>query len=68
MAIGELLTILIILGGTALWIVALIDCAKHEPAGNDKIAWLLIVILGGWIGSLVYWFVRRPKRKTLLGK
>jgi len=55
--------------GTILWIWMIIDCATKEPSeGNDKIVWLLIIIFTGWIGALIYFLVRRPKRKALIGK
>ncbi|HTS16172.1 MAG TPA: PLD nuclease N-terminal domain-containing protein [Verrucomicrobiae bacterium] len=53
------------LGGAllfAFWIWMIADCAQHEPPGNDKIVWLLIVILLNWIGAVVYFFARRRDR------
>lgn len=48
---------------TAFWIWMIIDCATNEPdKGNDKIVWLLLIILLPFIGSLLYFFVRRPQR------
>ena len=46
----------------AFWIWMIVDVATKEPPGNDKIVWLLIVILLHWIGALVYFFARRRKR------
>ncbi len=57
------------IGGTILWIWMLIDCATKEPSeGNDKIIWILIIVLAGWIGALIYLIVRRPKRKQIVGQ
>lgn len=51
------------LAATAFWIWMIIDVATNEPSeGNDKIVWLLIVILTNWVGALIYYFVRRPER------
>jgi len=56
------------LGLVAFWIWAIIDVVKNEPSeGNDKIVWLLIVILLGWVGALIYLLARRPKRVRELG-
>ena len=45
------------------WIWMLIDCIKNEPSeGNDKIIWVLVIVLTGWIGALIYLLARRPKR------
>ena len=55
--------------GTIFWIWMIVDCATREPSeGNDKIIWILIIIFTHWIGALIYFLVRRPKRIQLLGK
>ena len=48
------------LAAVALWVWMIIDCANHQV--EDKPMWLLVVILGNWIGALVYYFVCRKKR------
>jgi prolipoprotein diacylglyceryltransferase len=54
---------------TIFWIWMIIDCAKNEPDdGNDKIVWILVVVLAGVIGAAVYYFVRRPERMKKFGK
>jgi hypothetical protein len=56
-------------GGTILWVWAIIDCASHEPsAGNDKIVWLLVIIFLHVIGAGLYLLVRRPQRIRELGR
>jgi len=53
----------------ALWVWMIIDCAKNEKSeGNDKVVWILVIVLAGWIGALVYLFARRPARKRELGR
>lgn len=50
---------------TVFWVWMIIDVAKNEPEnGNDKIMWILIVVLAGVIGAAVYYFVRRPERMS----
>ncbi|MAE63426.1 MAG: hypothetical protein CMJ18_04070 [Phycisphaeraceae bacterium] len=52
-----------------IWIWMLIDCATHEPSeGNDKLVWVLIIVLAHWIGALVYLLVRRPQRIRQFGR
>jgi len=64
-----LLFLVIGVGGTALWIWMLVDCATREPSeGNDKLVWILIIVLTHWIGALIYLLVRRPKRIEQIGK
>ena len=48
------------------WIVVIVEVAKipdlqFRAAGSEKIVWLLIVILGGIIGSLVWRFAKRDE-------
>jgi hypothetical protein len=51
------------------WIWMLVDCATKESSeGNDKIVWIIIIIFTNFIGALIYFFVRRPKRKAELGR
>jgi hypothetical protein len=47
----------------------LVDCAMNEPSeGNDKIVWILIVVLLSWLGALLYFFIRRPERIRRYGQ
>ena len=51
------------------WIWMLIDAVTKERAGSqDRLIWALIVLLGGPLGALIYYFVRRPRRKAELGR
>jgi Phospholipase_D-nuclease N-terminal len=60
--------LLVGIGGTVFWIWMLIDCVTKEPStGNDKIIWLLVIVLTHLIGALIYFFVRRPQRMQLHG-
>lgn len=53
---------------TIFWIWVLIDCLVKEPSdSNDKVAWTLFILFVPLIGSLVYYFVRRPERIKAVG-
>lgn len=53
----------------AFWIWMLIECAVYESSeGNIKATWILIILVGNWIGALLYLFVRRPQRKVEIGR
>jgi prolipoprotein diacylglyceryltransferase len=56
--------------GTIFWIWMIVDCAQNEPSdqGNDKVIWILVIILAGLIGAAIYYFVRRPERMKKFGK
>ncbi len=57
------------IGGTVLWIWMIIDCATREPSeGNDKLIWILIILLTHLLGALIYLLVRRPQRIREFGR
>jgi hypothetical protein len=48
---------------TIFWLWVLVDClTKESSTGNDKVAWVLFILLVPVIGALIYYFVRRPER------
>ncbi|HLQ27700.1 MAG TPA: PLD nuclease N-terminal domain-containing protein [Ktedonobacteraceae bacterium] len=54
---------------TIFWAWVLIDCITKEPSeGNDRIVWLLVILFVPLIGSLLYYFVRRPERIKVVGR
>jgi sterol desaturase/sphingolipid hydroxylase (fatty acid hydroxylase superfamily) len=64
-----LITIAVSVLATAFWVWMIIDCANNEPSeGNDKIAWILVIILAGFLGAVIYYFARRPSRMRMVGK
>ncbi len=53
---------------TLFWIWVLIDCLTKEPSeGNDKVAWVLVILAAPLVGALIYYFVRRPERVKAVG-
>lgn len=60
--------LVLMLLGTAFWIWMLVDCATKVPSqGNEKLIWVLIIVLTHWIGAAIYYFVRRPSRMAETG-
>jgi len=69
----ELIIILVMLAISAVflafWIWMLVDCIKNEPSeGNDKVVWVIVIALAGWIGALIYLLARRPARIQQYGR
>ncbi len=57
------------IGGTVLWIWMLVDVLQKEvDEQNTKLIWVLVIVLAGWVGALIYLFVRRPERVKTLGR
>lgn len=44
------------------WIWCIIDCAKNEKDDQNKLIWLLALILFTFLGALLYFFIGRPER------
>ena len=60
---------LIVLGLLGLWIWMLVDCIKRDEEDfpsmgeNTKLIWILIVVLTGWLGGIIYFFMVKQKMK-----
>ncbi|HEX6099208.1 MAG TPA: PLDc N-terminal domain-containing protein [Thermoanaerobaculia bacterium] len=64
----EILILLIVVGGGAFWIWMLVEAATREaPGSQDRLLWVLIVVLTQFLGAAIYFFVRRPVRRATLG-
>lgn len=49
---------------TVFWVLMIIDIAKRKFKNeNDKIIWILIVILLSWLGAVIYYFVIKKDNK-----
>lgn len=48
--------------GFALFLWALIDCIRRQFTNpNDKVLWLVLIILIGWLGPILYLIIGRKK-------
>lgn len=59
-----MLDFLLALGFIAVWLYGLFDCARNEQdsvRNLPKWAWLLIIILFSWFGSIAWFLFGRPK-------
>lgn len=46
------------------WIFMIIDCAKRKfKDDTEKVVWILIIVLAGIIGAILYYFVVKAKGK-----
>ena len=45
-----------------LWIWALIDILKNEFTGDNKIIWMLVVVLVPLVGFILYFFIGRDQK------
>jgi hypothetical protein len=43
-------------------IIALVDILKNEFTGNNKLIWVLVVLLSWIIGAILYFFIGRKQK------
>ncbi|MEM6517663.1 MAG: PLDc N-terminal domain-containing protein [Bacteroidota bacterium] len=58
-----LLLIFFVLFILLLPVLALISILRNEFKGNDKLIWVLVVLLLPFLGSILYFTIARPKTK-----
>jgi prolipoprotein diacylglyceryltransferase len=57
-----ILTLAVLL--TAFWIWMIVDCAKRTfKNDNDKVIWILVIVLAGIIGAIIYYFAVKISKK-----
>lgn len=59
---SEIILIAALLGIMAFWIWMIVDCANCEKEGSTKTAWLLVILLAGFVGAPLYFFIRKLPR------
>lgn len=45
----------------AFWAWMLVDCLLREPAGMEKLVWILVIIFLPLIGAVLYFVIRRQR-------
>lgn len=58
-----LLVLAMLLAFLGFWIYTIVDIAKSKFVDDTaKIVWLLVVVLTGIVGSIIYWIFGRSSR------
>jgi Phospholipase_D-nuclease N-terminal len=56
--------VILMVAGLAFWIWALVDCVRVPDdslyQSGTKLVWVLVIVLAGWIGAIIYLAVGRP--------
>ena len=61
--IGEILVLLIFLVlPIVLWLIALIDILKSNFSGNNKVVWIIVVILLPILGAILYFLIGKAQK------
>ena len=54
--------LIVILLGILPTIIALIDILKSEFKGNNKIVWVLVVLLANFLGAILYFLIGKKQK------
>ena len=59
--LGFFFLMLVWLAAVAWWIVSLVQVVRapelaYRQTGREKTTWVLLVVLLGWLGTLIWWF------------
>jgi len=60
--IPELIVLVVIFAPLILWLIALVDIIKSDFNGNNKIVWLIIVLLVPLLGAILYFLIGRKQK------
>jgi len=56
--LGKLAEIVLGIAVLVFWIFMIIDCAQRNfRRKNEKIFWIIVLILVQWVGAVIYYFV-----------
>ncbi len=57
-----ILILALIFVGVLPMLIALIDIMRSEFKGNNKIAWLLVVLFANFFGAILYFIIGRNQK------
>ena len=60
------LAVLGILVSVVLWVVSLISVLTRKDLKESKLLWILIILITGPLGSIIYFFVENRKKLGIL--
>jgi prolipoprotein diacylglyceryltransferase len=59
-----LILLAVIAGAIVFWILMIVDVAKRKfSKEDDRTVWILVVVLAGIIGAIIYYFMIKKKDK-----
>ncbi len=59
----QIILILVVLFlGIISTVIALVDILRNEFIGNNKIVWVLVVLLGNFLGAILYFLIGRNQK------
>lgn len=48
-----------------LWLWALIDCLKSNFNNNNKLVWVILIVLAPFLGAILYLAIGRGQKVTI---
>jgi hypothetical protein len=63
--------LVLFLAGVGLWIYALVDAIRvpddYSYRSGSKLVWVLVIVLAGFVGAIIYLLVGKPAEGTGAG-
>ena len=59
----SLLWIIVMCLVALVWVLSVIDIVRQRYSGWTTAGWLVLIVVLPIVGSVVYWFVRKPTRE-----
>ena len=56
------IVLLLALIAFGLPIIALVDILKNEFEGNNKLIWVIVILLSWLLGAIIYFFIGRQQK------
>jgi hypothetical protein len=47
------------------WVVSIVDLFKRHLGAGKTAAWLLLVVLVPFVGTILYWVLRKPSQEEM---
>jgi predicted membrane channel-forming protein YqfA (hemolysin III family) len=46
-----------------MWVLSIVDIVRQHYSGSTTVAWLALIVILPIVGSIIYWFARKPTRE-----
>jgi hypothetical protein len=65
LAVSTMVAVLILVPLVVVWAIGLVDIVRRPLSRQAKAAWILIVLVFPFIGTLLYFLMRKPTQEEL---
>jgi len=59
----SLLWIIVFCVVALVWVLSIVDIVRRHYSARTTAAWLLLIVILPIVGTIIYWFARKPTRE-----